>query len=100
MKARTPLAAIAILVVVLAKPSLADDRFNGIDVYIEAAMQKWQVPAVSIAVVKDGEVVLLRGYGVREVGQKNSVDGALSKTWRRLRIMIFSVSARKMISRP
>jgi CubicO group peptidase (beta-lactamase class C family) len=53
----------------------ADDPLAGIDAYIEAAMPKWRVPALSIAVVKDGEVVLARGYGVREVSGNERVTG-------------------------
>ena len=53
----------------------ADDPLAGIDAYIEAAMPKWRVPALAIAVVKDGEVVLVRGYGVREVGGSERVTG-------------------------
>jgi CubicO group peptidase (beta-lactamase class C family) len=47
----------------------------GFDEYAEAARSKWQVPALSIAVVKDGEVVLVRGYGPREIGTDQLVDG-------------------------
>jgi len=53
----------------------ANDPLAGIDAYIEAAMPKWRVPALAIAVVKDGEVVLVRGYGVREVGGSERVTG-------------------------
>ena len=45
--------------------SLAGDAFAGIDAYVEAAKEKWSVPAVAMAVVKDGQVVLVRGYGMR-----------------------------------
>lgn len=48
--------------------TLADDRFAGIDDYINAAIRKWDVPGVAIAVVKDGEVVVARGFGVAEPG--------------------------------
>ena len=39
------------------------DRFAGMDAYVPEAMQKLEVPGLAIAVVKDGEVVLARGYG-------------------------------------
>ena len=56
------------------RPCLAQDRFDGVDEYIEEAMEQWDVPALSIAVVKDGEVVLIRAYGVREVGKETPVN--------------------------
>jgi CubicO group peptidase (beta-lactamase class C family) len=36
-------------------------------------MEKWQVPGLAIAVVKDGEVVLARGYGVCQLGDDRPV---------------------------
>jgi CubicO group peptidase (beta-lactamase class C family) len=34
---------------------------------IESALRRFDVPGVSVAVVKDGKVVLSRGYGVRDI---------------------------------
>jgi CubicO group peptidase (beta-lactamase class C family) len=50
-----------------------EDRFVGMDEYILAAMQKWEVPGVALSIVKDGEVVLTRGYGVCELGKEHPV---------------------------
>ncbi len=52
---------------------LGDDRFAGSDQYIQAAMEKWRVPGLAIAVVKDGKLVLARGYGVCELGKNRNV---------------------------
>jgi CubicO group peptidase (beta-lactamase class C family) len=49
------------------------ERFDGVDPYIRAALEKWQVPGLAIAVVKDGELVLARGYGQCEIGQDRKV---------------------------
>lgn len=51
------------------------DRFAGMDPYIRAALEKWQVPGLAIAVVKDGEIVLVRGYGLCEIGTERKVTG-------------------------
>jgi CubicO group peptidase (beta-lactamase class C family) len=75
MAKRAVLLLFVVAVSALASPLTAEDRFAGLDAYIEAAMAKWQVPAVAIAVVNDGEVVLVRGYGVREVGKNEPVGG-------------------------
>lgn len=53
----------------LAAPPLAD-----LDAYVRQTMQQWQVPGMAVAVVKDGKVVLARGYGVRELGKPDKVD--------------------------
>jgi len=43
------------------------------DQYVQDAMKKWEVPGLAIAVVKDGETVLARGYGVCEIGSNRAV---------------------------
>ena len=45
-----------------------------LDRYIEKAREAWDVPGLAVAVVKDGEVVLSQGYGVKELGKKDKVD--------------------------
>jgi CubicO group peptidase (beta-lactamase class C family) len=45
-----------------------------LDRYIAAARAAWEVPGLAVAIVKDGETVLARGYGLREVGKPDSVD--------------------------
>jgi CubicO group peptidase (beta-lactamase class C family) len=51
----------------------AADRFADMDPYIREAMKKWEVPGLAIAVVKDGEMVIARGYGVCEFGKDRKV---------------------------
>ena len=38
----------------------------GFDRYVEETLAAWGVPGVAISVVRDGEIVLNRGYGVRD----------------------------------
>lgn len=47
---------------------------DALDRYIAQARADWDVPGLAVAVVKDGEVVLARGYGVREIGESTPVD--------------------------
>jgi len=47
---------------------------DSLDSYIQRGMQQWQIPGLAIAIVKDGKVVLMKGYGVREVGKSDKVD--------------------------
>jgi CubicO group peptidase (beta-lactamase class C family) len=46
----------------------------GLDAYVQQVMHDWRVPGLSIAVVKDGKVLLARGYGVRRLGEPGKVD--------------------------
>lgn len=46
-----------------------------LDAYVHQVMAQWQVPGLAVAIVKDGKVVLARGYGVRELGKPDRVDG-------------------------
>jgi CubicO group peptidase (beta-lactamase class C family) len=47
---------------------------DSLDSYIERGMRQWQIPGLAIAIVKDGKVLLMKGYGVREVGKTDPVD--------------------------
>src|SRR4051812_25321478 len=40
---------------------------EGVDSYVERLMARRHVPGASVAVVKDGKVVLARGYGLANV---------------------------------
>jgi CubicO group peptidase (beta-lactamase class C family) len=44
------------------------------DAYVARTMQQFQVPGIAIAVVKDGRVILAKGYGVRRLGDPAPVD--------------------------
>src|SRR5438445_1747168 len=44
-----------------------------IDQVVERARKEFEVPGIAVAVVKDGKVVLAKGYGVRKLGQSAPV---------------------------
>lgn len=52
-------------------PSFVNDS---LDSYIERGMKQWQIPGLAISIVKDGKVLLQKGYGVRELGKEDKVD--------------------------
>ena len=45
-----------------------------LDAWVTRAMTAFEVPGVSLAVVKDGRVVVAKGYGVRKLGAPDPVD--------------------------
>ncbi|HEX9394668.1 MAG TPA: serine hydrolase domain-containing protein, partial [Gemmatimonadales bacterium] len=47
---------------------------KNLDAYVLQALATFQVPGVGLAIVKDGKVLLARGYGVRRLGDTAKVD--------------------------
>ena len=45
-----------------------------LDRYVADVLRAFEVPGVGLAIVKDGQVVLARGYGVRKLGDPTPVD--------------------------
>lgn len=42
-------------------------QLNDLDAFIAEVMAEWKVPGLALAIVEDGEVVLSKGYGYRDV---------------------------------
>ncbi|MEZ4411882.1 MAG: serine hydrolase [Gemmatimonadales bacterium] len=53
------------------KPATPPPNF---DAYVAAVMKQFDVPGMGIAIVKDGQVVLAKGYGVKRLGSSEKVD--------------------------
>lgn len=58
--------------------TITSDRVNAalaqLDPYIRSSMDKTHVPGAAVAVIYNDQVVFLRGYGVRKVGESATVD--------------------------
>jgi CubicO group peptidase (beta-lactamase class C family) len=52
----------------------AQSAMAGFDAYVARSVKDWNVPGLAIAVVKDDSVVFAKGYGVRTLGTRDSVD--------------------------
>jgi CubicO group peptidase (beta-lactamase class C family) len=71
MKTKTIACLVLLLVVRLnAKEPLPAEALKGIDSVIEQELKTFQVPGVAVAVVVGDEVVLAKGYGLRDVEKK------------------------------
>ena len=46
------------------------DLFAGFDAYVQDVMNDWKVPGLAVGAIKDGKVVLAKGYGYRDVEKK------------------------------
>jgi CubicO group peptidase (beta-lactamase class C family) len=51
-----------------------DKKVQEFDAYVQKAVKEWEVPGLAVVVVKDGNVLLSKGYGVRELGKPDAVD--------------------------
>src|SRR5215217_670757 len=62
--------------IILAAPvtATAQQAPPDFDNYVRRVMQSFTVPGLSVAIVKDGKVVLAKGYGVRRMGDSTPVD--------------------------
>jgi CubicO group peptidase (beta-lactamase class C family) len=45
-----------------------------LDAFVARSMKTFDVPGMAIAIVKDGKVVMVKGYGVRKMGEAAAVD--------------------------
>jgi len=45
-----------------------------LDSYVANSMKTFDVPGIAVAIVKDGKVVVAKGYGVRKLGDPTPVD--------------------------
>lgn len=80
-----------------AEPAEVEARLNGLDAFITEVMEEWKVPGLAIAVVDDGEVIVSKGYGYRDVDEELPVTprtlfaiGSITKS--------FTVSALGMLA--
>jgi CubicO group peptidase (beta-lactamase class C family) len=60
------------------KTDVTPERVNAalaqLDPYIRSAMDKTKVPGAAVAVIYNDQVVFLRGYGIRKVGEPAKID--------------------------
>jgi CubicO group peptidase (beta-lactamase class C family) len=47
---------------------------DSLDVYTNRALTDWQIPGIAVCIIKNGKVVMMKGYGVTELGTNNKVD--------------------------
>lgn len=50
-------------------------QVQDIEKYIEKARMDWKVPGLAVGIIKDGQVVMSKGFGSQVAGQNRPVDG-------------------------
>src|SRR5271166_4511043 len=77
MKITSPARILPFVVIVLLLAAVAFAQTTPppeLDAYVATTMKTFDVPGISVAIVKDGKVVLAKGYGVRKLGDPTPVD--------------------------
>src|ERR1700682_106470 len=47
---------------------------DSLDNYVNRALSDWEIPGIAVCVIKNGKIVVMKGYGVTELGTNNKVD--------------------------
>jgi CubicO group peptidase (beta-lactamase class C family) len=47
---------------------------DSLDNYVSKALTDWQIPGAALCIIKNGKVVFMKGFGVKEVNTTNKVD--------------------------
>ena len=76
MRSRAILPAVVVVMAALAVPGAAappsGPALAALDADVERARREFEIPGVALAVVKDGRVVIAKGYGVKRLGASGS----------------------------
>lgn len=63
-----------VLIPLLAAAIQHEDQLKKLDAYYEQVLKDWDLPGMAIGIVKDGELIFSKGYGVLEVGKPGTPD--------------------------
>jgi len=53
----------------------AQIKESKLDDVVERTMKTFNVPGIAVAIIKDGKVVISKGYGVANINTQQKVDG-------------------------
>jgi CubicO group peptidase (beta-lactamase class C family) len=69
-------ASVVLTIVISMQAQSADSSAppTDLDAYISASMNTFEVPGMAVAIVKDGKILVAKGYGVRKLGDPTPVD--------------------------
>lgn len=47
---------------------------DSLDSYVQRALNDWRIPGCAVAIIKNGKIILAKGYGIRDIDTKQAVD--------------------------
>ncbi len=68
------LGVLALCALPLLRAAKLPEALGDFDAYVGRTLAEFEVPGLAVAIVKDGEVVFARGYGVKRIGEPARVD--------------------------
>jgi CubicO group peptidase (beta-lactamase class C family) len=70
------LAGMALLVASVKAQNIDRSKFisDSLQSYINKALTDWRIPGAAICIIKDNKIVLMHGYGIKELGLNDKVD--------------------------
>ncbi len=71
---RTTRALAGFVLLLFAVAALAQSAPADLDQWVARSMKEFDVPGIAVAIVKDGKVVVAKGYGVRKLGDPKPVN--------------------------
>ena len=76
MKIKTFVTGILVFILLLSTASYSQLRndYKELDEYIKKAVADFEVPGLAVGIIKNGEIVLAKGYGYANVETKTLVD--------------------------
>ena len=76
MKFQIRIASLCFLLLLSGLQVWAQDKGETLDAMIQGGMKDWEIPGLVTTVVRDGEVVFSKAYGLRNIETKQTVDRA------------------------
>jgi CubicO group peptidase (beta-lactamase class C family) len=105
--ASTAIATAAPTVSATVNATVQADPYAEVDTAITSLMRTYDIPGVSIAIVRDGKVALTRGYGVRDTKTGAKVDtktsfalGSVTKSFTTLGIQLLAAEGKVDLDKP
>ncbi|RPI14169.1 MAG: serine hydrolase [Ignavibacteriae bacterium] len=84
-----------------------EEKLKGLDEYIEQAMKDWNVQGTAVAIIKNGQVIMTKGYGYRDVEKKLPVTpqtlfaiGSCTKAFTSAAVSILSDEGKVDLDKP
>ncbi|WP_160715465.1 serine hydrolase [Chitinophaga solisilvae] len=47
---------------------------DSLDTYVSRGLTEWQIPGAAVCIIKNGKVIVMKGYGVKEMNTGDKVD--------------------------
>lgn len=74
IKQALPLLLLHLCVLANAQDSIPSFVKDSLDIYTNRALHDWQIPGAAVCIVKNGKIVLMKGFGTRELNGTEKVD--------------------------